>query len=328
MVIYNPCAGAFKDRRRKHWLDESVAVLRSHGGDVEVRPTLGPGQAAEMARQAVNDGAELVIAAGGDGTVNDVMNGMVFSSVPLGILPAGTANVLAVELGMDTRMVAASRVLPTFVAERIAVGKLQIASHPEPRYFLLMAGIGLDADIVYKLDPAMKNWFGKLAYWLAGFSQLGRRIPEFTVDVNGASHRASFALASRVRNYGGDLEIARSVSLLDEDLELVLFTGESSFSYLRYMFGVTTRRLDRMRGVTILRTTGLRCSSPENGIYVQIDGEFAGGMPFEIALVPRALTLLVPPDFRTRRPVSAPASAPASAPVSAKDAAWTTSHTR
>jgi len=315
VVIYNPCAGAFKDRRRKHWLDQSVDVLRSHG-DVEVRPTPGPGFAAEMARQAVSDGAELVIAAGGDGTVNEVVNGMVFSSVPLGILPAGTANVLAVELGMDTRMVRASHALPSYVPERIAVGELRIPSQPDPRYFLLMAGIGLDADIVYKLDPALKNWLGKLAYWLAGFSQLGRRIPEFTVKVNGANYRASFALATRVRNYGGDLEIARSVSLLDEDLELVLFSGESSFGYLKYMLGVTTRRLDRMSGVTILRTTSLSCSSDEEGIYVQIDGEFAGSMPFEIALVPRALTLLVPPDFRTRRPVSA------------TEAAWTTSPTR
>jgi diacylglycerol kinase family enzyme len=181
---------------------------------------------------------------------------------------------------------------------------------------MLMAGIGLDADIVYKLDPALKNFFGKLAYWLAGFSQLGRRLPEFTVVVDGVGHRASFALASRVRNYGGDLEIARSISLLDEDLELVLFSGQSSFGYLKYMLGVTLRRLKGMSGVTILRATNLRCTSSEEGVYVHVDGEHAGRLPFEISLVPQALTLLVPPDFRTRRPVSAP------------EAAWTTSHTR
>ena len=316
VVIYNPCAGAFKHRKRKHWLDKSLEVLRSHGGTVESRPTTGPGAATGIARQAIQDGADLILAAGGDGTVNEVINGMVFSQVPLGILPAGTANVLAVELGMDVHMVRTVRALSAFLPERIAVGELRLGASSEPRYFMLMAGVGLDADIVYKLDPAMKNSFGKLAYWLAGFSQLGRKLPEFTVTVNGASHRASFALASRVRNYGGDLEIARSVSLLDEDLELVLFSGESSFGYLKYLLGVTMRRLQGMRGVTILRAKSLRCSSPEEGVYVQVDGEHVGRLPFEISLIPRALTLLVPPDFRTRRPISAP------------ETAWTTSHTR
>jgi diacylglycerol kinase (ATP) len=317
VIIYNPVAGAFKRRQRQHWLDESVTVLRSHGNDVDVRPTTGPATAAQMARQAIEDGAELILAAGGDGTVNEVMNGMVFSSVPLGILPAGTANVLAVEMGMGTRMVRIARQLHSYIPERIAVGELRIGSKQDSRYFLLMAGIGLDADIVYKLNPALKNSLGKYAYWVAGFSQLGRRIPEFTVEVNGNVSRASFALASRVRNYGGDLEIAPSVSLLDDDLELVLFSGESSFSYLRYMLGVVLGRLDGMRGVTILRTTSMRCSSPEDPrIYIQVDGEHAGQLPFEIKLVPQAITLLVPPDFRTRRPLSVP------------EHAWTTSPTR
>jgi diacylglycerol kinase (ATP) len=175
----------------------------------------------------------------------------------------------------------------------------------------------LDADIVYKLDPALKNSLGKIAYWVAGFSQLGRRIPEFTVTVNGQNYRASFVLASRVRNYGGDLEIARTISLLDDDLELVLFSGESSFGYLKYMLGVALGRLNGMRGVTILRASSLCSSSPaDSRVDIQVDGEHAGRLPFEIDLVPRALTLLVPPDFRSRRPLSVP------------EAAWTTSPTR
>lgn len=207
--------------------------------------------------------------------------------------------------------------LSTYIPERIAVGALRNDPQADPRYFMLMAGIGLDADIVYNLDSNLKNSLGKIAYWLAGFSQLGRRIPEFTVTVNGRSCRASFALASRVRNYGGDLEIARTISLLDDDLELVLFSGESSFAYLKYMLGVATGRLNGMRGVTILRTSSLTCSSPaDSRVLIQVDGEHAGELPFEIDIVPRALTLLVPPDFRLRRPLSVP------------EAAWTTSPTR
>jgi YegS/Rv2252/BmrU family lipid kinase len=323
VVIYNPFAGAFKHRQRKHWLDESVEVLRSLGDQVDVRPTTGAGTAKEIARQALEDGADLILAAGGDGTVNEVMNGMVFSKVPMGILPAGTANVLAMELGMGTRMVQITRNLANYIPESIAVGELRTQQQQEQqppgdrRYFMLMAGIGLDADIVYKLDPNMKNSLGKIAYWLAGFSHLGRRLPEFTVVANGQNYRASFALASRVRNYGGDLEIARTISLLDDELELVLFSGESTFSYLKYMLGVALGRLNGMRGVTIVRTTALSCSSPpDSRVNIQVDGEFAGRLPFQIDLVPHALTLLVPPDFRTRRPLSVP------------EAAWTTSPTR
>ncbi len=117
-----------------------------------------------------------------------------------------------------------------------------------------MAGAGLDADIVYHLNSRMKEAFGKVAYWIGGFSKLGRRIPEFTVEADGREFRASFALLSRVRNYGGDLEIAPTISLLDDEFEMVLFEGESSLGFLKYMLGVVAHQQQSMRGITILRT--------------------------------------------------------------------------
>src|SRR5581483_11511254 len=105
----------------------------------------------------------------------------------------------------------------------------------------------LDAHIVYNINAAMKNALGKVAYWISAFGQLGRHLPPFQVDVDGERYECSFALASRVRNYGGDLEIARGISLLEHQFELVLFEGESAFPYLRYFLGVLTHRLDRMK---------------------------------------------------------------------------------
>jgi diacylglycerol kinase family enzyme len=201
--------------------------------------------------------------------------------VPLAILPGGTANVL-------------------WIPERVSVGLLSNAV--EERHFLMMAGAGLDAMIVYNIDAALKARIGKAAYWLAGFSQLGRMLPEFQVRTDGHQATCSFALASRVRNYGGDLWIARGASLFSDVFELVLFEGPNSLPYMKYLLGVLTGRLAQMRGVYVLRTDNVHLECPTDaGIYVQIDGEFAGRLPAKLSIVPRALTLFVPPSFRASR---------------------------
>ncbi len=283
--------------------------------------TTGPGHAGEISRQEVARGAELILVAGGDGTINEAVNGMAHSDVPLGILPAGTANVLACELGIGKSMERAAETLADSVLERVALGSITNGDEGAQRYFLLMAGVGLDADIVYHIHAGMKRALGKAAYWMGGFSRVGRRIPEFTVQANGREFRASFALLSRVRNYGGDLEIAPTISLMDDEFEMVLFEGESSLQFLKYMLAVVVHRQQTMRGITILRTrhavfSGLRNSK----IHIQIDGEYAGVAPARVEIVPNALTLMVPPGFRARRPGSVPATV--------TDAAWTTSPTR
>jgi YegS/Rv2252/BmrU family lipid kinase len=290
-------------------------LLAADGIAAESIPTTGPGTASEIARQGIVSGADLILAAGGDGTINEVVNGMVHSAVPLGILPAGTANVLATELGIGTTLQRAAASLHKCVPERIAVGLLTSAT--ASRHFLMMAGVGLDADIVYNLNLKVKRALGKVAYWIGGFGKVGGRLPEFTVEAEGREFRVSFALASRVRNYGGDLEIARAVSLLDNQFELVLFEGANSFTYVRYILGVLIKRHHGMRGVTILRTRQAAFSCPaDSSIHVQVDGEYAGLLPAQVEIVPNALTLLVPPEFRARRPAGI------------EELTWTTSPTR
>jgi YegS/Rv2252/BmrU family lipid kinase len=266
----------------------------------------------------VDRGAELILVAGGDGTINEAVNGMANSDVPLGILPAGTANVLANELGLGNSMERAAAALPDAVQERIALGTISSAANASPRYFLMMAGAGLDADIVYHLNARLKEATGKVAYWIAGFSKVGHRIPEFTVEADGREYRASFALLSRVRNYGGDLEIAPTISLLDDEFEMVLFEGESSLGFLKYMLAVVVHQQQSMRGITILRTRqAVFSAAGDQPIHLQVDGEHVGVAPARVEIVPNALTLLVPPGFRARRPASLEDTA-----------AWTTSPTR
>ena len=128
------------------------------------------------------------------------------------------------------------------VARRLGVGARGLGSitngaPDSQRYFLLMAGAGLGRRYRFHLNRRVKEAFGKVAYWIGGFSKLGSRFPEFTVQADGREFRASFALLSRVRNYGGDLEIAPTISLLDDEFEMVLFEGESSLGFLKYMLG-------------------------------------------------------------------------------------------
>jgi diacylglycerol kinase family enzyme len=238
-----------------------------------------------------------VIAAGGDGTINEVVDGMANSPVPMAILPAGTANVLANELGIASGLRQTAAQLAHFVPRRISLGRIRQSSGKQ-RHFLMMAGVGLDASIVYHLNLPLKARFGKLAYWLGGFSQVGRRLEEFSVCVDGRPHDCTFALISKVRNYGGDFEICRKVTLLDNEFEVVLFEGRNSFRYLKYLAGMMARGVEGMSGVSVYRAREISMA-PSNGdrVFLHVDGELAGELPATVSMVPDALTLLIPPAY-------------------------------
>lgn len=258
----------------------------------ELAPTAGPGDAARIAQQAVAGGADLILVLGGDGTINEALNGMVNSATALAPLPAGTANVLAIELGLGSRLDRAIARLAECAAKRIAVGRLCGAG--STRHFLLMGGAGLDATIVYNLNPRLKARAGKLAYWAGGFGHIARRVQNFDARIDGKTYRCGFALASRVRNYGGDLEIARGASLLHDDFEVVLFEGSQPLRYLLYMLAAGCRSVQRIRGVHTLHARRVEL---EGDAHLQVDGEYAGKIPATLEIVPDALTLLMPPSY-------------------------------
>src|SRR5262249_4771643 len=159
------------------------------------------------------------------------------------------------------RVERAAERLDHLCARRISMGHVTCDGGRVSRHFLLMAGVGLDAPIVYLVEPRGKARFRKLAYWLARWSPLGRCPPPFDVEIDGERRRCSFALVSKVRNYGGDFEIARSVTLLDDRFEVVLFEGRSSLRYVKYLIGLALNRIAGMKGVTVLTATRLSVSS-------------------------------------------------------------------
>ena len=170
-------------------------------------------------------------------------------TVPLAILPAGTANVLAMEMKLGGNLERVAAAWSELRPRRISVGHVTCDGGRVSRHFLLMAGIGLDAHIVYHVNAALKARTGKFAYWVAGWSLLGHRLPSSTWRL-AARQQCSFALLSKVRNYGGDFEIARNVTLLRRPVRGGAVRGPHLTPYVKYLAGMALNRLEGMNGVT------------------------------------------------------------------------------
>ena len=218
-LIYNPVAGRHPARRERE-IQKVAAVLREESIAVRLMRTLGPGTACDLARAAVAGGTDLVVVCGGDGTINEVVNGVAPSETVLGILPGGTANIIAKELGLPHDPVRAAKQLSRWRPRRIALGRAvwacgngQPVANQEQRFFLSVAGIGFDAYIVYKLSMAFKMSLGVVAYgWEAIRQALRYRFPAFLCQVDGHQRRATFAVVHRTKLYAGWFRLAPSVT--------------------------------------------------------------------------------------------------------------------
>jgi diacylglycerol kinase family enzyme len=214
------------------------------------------------------------------------------------MIPAGTANVLTRELALGCNPLRVAGRLGELAPRRVTVGHL-LAEPRVSRYFLLMAGVGFDAHIVYNLNLPLKFRLGQVAYWLGAARELGRSLEAVEVEIGGQVYQCTFALASRVRNYAGYLTIARRASLLRHDFEVVLFEARSTLRlYARYLSPVLTKRPSNVVGMSFLTAREASFRGPADGrVYVQVDGEYAGRLPARVEVVQDAVTLLVPPAF-------------------------------
>jgi diacylglycerol kinase family enzyme len=229
-----------------------------------------------------------VIACGGDGTIHEVATGLAFSPIPLAILPAGTANVLARELDVPRDVMKAADLVPTLKQRRIALGKCG------DDYFLLMAGAGLDAAAIQRVTSRSKRHLGRGAFWLAGFRHwCSGCFPQLSVTVDGATYTGTFAVASRVRGYGGRYQITPTAGLFLDRLTVCLFRGGSRTAYLRYLAGVLSKRHVAFHDVLCISGDTVEISSREP-VPIQLDGELRGFTPVKLEIVRNALTLLVP----------------------------------
>jgi YegS/Rv2252/BmrU family lipid kinase len=301
-LIYNPVAGRHPARRERE-IQQSAAVLREDGIAVRMVRTSGPGTACELARAAVAEGTDLVIVCGGDGTINEVVNGVVPGNTALGILPGGTANIIARELGLPHHPVRAARQLSHWGPRRIAVGRAVWSNTNGPpvadkehRLFLSVAGVGFDAHVVYELSLPFKMSLGVVAYgWEAIRQALRYRFPSFLCRVEDGERQATFAVVQRTKLYAGWFHLAPTANLFESRFTLCLFKSRRWERYFLYAAAAATRQHLRLRDVELVDARRIVCTSEgQTLVRFELDGELVGTLPATFEIVPDALTLLVP----------------------------------
>ena len=311
LLIHNPNAGNGGNGRRQ-MLDEARRIFSLAGIEAQLAETQAPGDATAMAYRASEEGRQLVIACGGDGTLNEVVNGLATQQnghrVPLALLPGGTANVLAKELDLPWDIPSAAEKLVHGEVRDIALGLATPLQEPEKqRYFLSVAGSGPDGMIVYSIDLDLKSRVGILAYWWQGASQVFRyKFPHFRVVGGGQNIDASLVVVGRTKNYGGPFQITTDASLYEDQFEIMALTTRSGLRYLTYLPALLFRKLRGTQGVHFWKADSVVCE-PLNGtiVYAQIDGEPLARLPVEFRIVPRALKLLVPRSAAAPKPRAA-----------------------
>jgi len=302
LLIYNPTSGR-KRQRRFAEIEHAARILKDAGIAAELAPTTGPGAASKIARQAVEQRRGMVIACGGDGTINEIVNGLACSQVPMALLPAGTANILAKELGIPWDIPHAARLIPGGGIRRIALGMAlptngnhSAAISRDGRYFLSVAGAGPDGAIVNCVHQGLKKSAGVFAYWVEGFRQLFRYgFPEMRIHSGGQQRQATIIVAGRTAHYGGPFKITTEASLFEDSFEFLTNSKRSRLGYLACLPAMWMGTLRKMDGIETWKATEVICESASGEpVYAQVDGEPVGPLPMAFRIVPDALSIVTP----------------------------------
>jgi diacylglycerol kinase (ATP) len=297
LLIRNPTAG-----RRRHGLVEGVVrELKAEGWRVDLVDTTAAGDARRLAESCEADRYAVIAVAGGDGTINEVVNGLAACgerAPPLAIVPLGTANVLAHELGLAGTVSA--------VAKTIMYGRVVLV-HPgeasgdgDPRCFSLMAGAGFDAKVVAGVSAPLKRRFGKAAYvWRSLIETRRYRPVRYAVDIDGVSYEAASVIVTHSRHYAGPYIVAPNAALGDPLLHVCLFERWGRSQTLRFGLALLLGRLPRTGGYRVITGRRIKVSVLSDAGElrrqpVQIDGDDALTLPVSIGIASAAVRLLQP----------------------------------
>jgi YegS/Rv2252/BmrU family lipid kinase len=309
-LLYNPESGGSKQRQ---WdLEAALSVLKHGGVEAELFATESREHAGERARQVIANGCDTVFACGGDGTINNIVQVLAGTSIALGVLPMGTANALAHDLRIPLRIPMAAEAALRGRTRRVALGRIMchdLKGNPETRYFVIAAGMGVDAHLFYKLHTGLKQRLGMRAYyakaWHMWFTYPMTRFRVKYIESSADSEKnteVTELLAVRIRNFGGVIrELAPGASLDRNDMRMIFCHTGSRIAYLAYVARALLGVAWRIPGIELSNSTSAECdysgpvgSKPQARIYVEADGELIGRLPAKLSVVPDALTILAP----------------------------------
>ena len=283
VIITNPAAGRYASSLLRH----ATEFIGRAGYSVYVRCTECPGDGTRLAHECVQENPDLVLAAGGDGTLNEVVNGLVFTEIPFAVLPRGTVNVFAREIGLPRGLDRQLQVVCEGRRHRVCLGKAN------DRFFLLMAGVGFDAGVVEGVNSNLKRRIGRLAYVVSGFRTLFHlNPPPLDVLVDDEERlTARHLIIGNGRFYGGSFKVTPEASIRSPALDFCAFGGGRRIDLMRYAWGIALFNHRRMKDVTCRRCSRLTVQSGER-VPVQVDGDACGELPMTFETVPDALTVI------------------------------------
>ncbi len=286
-VIVNPIAGGPKLVRYEKLLKNFFSKYKI---SYSYKVTSKPAEAIQLAKNAAKEKYELVIAAGGDGTINEVVNGIINSKSILGIIPLGTINILAMELGIPQNFTKALNLILTGSVKAIDIGKVN------DRYFVLMAGFGMDSYAIYRTNLKLKKYIGALAYVISGIYSIFK-YPPHKISVNIDNHRIDdtgyFVVVENVPSYGGKFKIAPYADVNDGLLDVCVFKKTGIFHTFRYFLGIALKKHIHYPDVRYYQCKKVELASNHN-VLVHTDGDVIGSLPAQITVLRKKLKVLVP----------------------------------
>jgi YegS/Rv2252/BmrU family lipid kinase len=289
MLVFNPSAGQAEALERE--LAAAASVWRDAGWQLRLEPTRAPDDGLRLARLAAEQGYDLVVAAGGDGTINEVINGLAGTDTALAPLPLGTMNVWARELRLPLQPRVAAEAMLAWRAHPIDLGRAG------ERYFLLMAGIGFDAAITADVRPAEKRRLGALAYVISGVRQAlrvrGARA-RLILDGRPLRRRVLQVVVGNTQLYGGLVKITQHASIDDGLLDICVIKGDNGLSAVRRVIAIIGRRQSQDPKIEYYRARSVQIVARPS-LPVQVDGDPLGRTPMAFEIAPAALQALLPP---------------------------------
>ena len=287
-IIANPVAGGGRAFRS---IGQIVRDWKHPGWEVELLTTRSRGHAGLLARELLQNPPDLLLICGGDGTVNEVATLVPEPPFPIGIIPAGTANVVAKELGLPMNPVAALQTALKRTVKRVDLGELGPGSR---RRFLFVAGIGIDAYVVSRTSPGLKAKLGMAAYAAAIVDCLrSYSFPEFQVTASGRTFTATSCLASNAKAYGGGLLFCPDADMNDGLLDILVLEGSRRLGLAWFLFQSWLKKPQIREWAHRLQAQTVEMEGPEI-VLAQADGELAGGLPLTIGLSRSTFPLVVP----------------------------------